>query len=87
MAEVANAYDTYHNFLQLLDLERRNLALARLNFARTRDALRLGQVTDTQFREAQLNLPQTEIRITEIRYQAKGAEVELYRLTGLLAVE
>jgi outer membrane protein len=86
-AQVANAYDTYRNFLKLLDLEQGNLELARLNFEQTRDALRLGQATGTQFREAQLNLTQTEIRMTEVRYQAKQAEVELYRLAGLIAIE
>jgi outer membrane protein len=86
-ADLANAYDTYRNFLRLLDLERRNQELARLNFDYTRDALRLGQVTGTQFREAQLNLTQTEIRMAEIRFQTKQAEVELYRLAGMLGVE
>lgn len=86
-AEVANAYENYRNYLQLLDLEQRSIEVARLNFERSEEELRLGQITSTQFREAQINLIRTEIRRTEMRYQAKLAEMELYRLAGLLSID
>ncbi|MBA3899205.1 MAG: TolC family protein [Bacteroidetes bacterium] len=85
-ANISNAFDTYQNMLQLLRLEEKNINLARLNFEHTQEAMRLGQVSSTQFREAQLNLIRTEVRMVEIRYQAKQAEIELYRLAGLLEI-
>ncbi|WMJ72058.1 TolC family protein [Cytophagaceae bacterium ABcell3] len=86
-AELSNAWDQYINGLQLLDLEERNLEIARINFEVTEEQFRLGQVTGTQFREAQLNLIRAETRISETRFQAKQAETELLRLAGLLETE
>ncbi|MBA3901803.1 MAG: TolC family protein, partial [Bacteroidetes bacterium] len=85
-SDISNAYGTYLNMLELFELEQKNINLAKLNFDHTREALRLGQVSSTQFREAQLNLIRAEVRMVEIQHQAKQAEIELYRLAGLLDV-
>lgn len=82
--ELANAYESYRNSRIVLDLERRNLESARLNFQRTKELYNLGQVTSTQFREAQLNLIRAETNVSTARYDAKLREIELLRITGRL---
>ena len=82
--EVANGLATYEQRLEVLKVELANLATAELNFQRSQEALKLGQITGTAFREAQLNLIRSQNRINQARYSAKIAETELLRLTGQL---
>ena len=65
-------------------LEEKNLESAELNFKRTQELFNLGQVTTTQFREAQLNLISARNNISSAKYTAKLLEIELMRLSGQL---
>jgi outer membrane protein TolC len=80
-----NAYTGYNNALFVQGVEQRTLQTAQLNFERTRELFGLGQVNNTQFREAQLNLARTLANYNNARYSAKLAEVQLLRLSGQLA--
>lgn len=82
--ELTNAYEAYRNSRLILDLERQNLNAAETNFRRTQELYDLGQVTGTQFREAQLNLIRAKSNIAGAKYTAKLNEVYLLRLTGRL---
>jgi len=82
--EIMNAYATYRNARFTVEVEEKNLETAKLNFDRTQELFQLGQVTTTQFREAQLNWIRAELRLINEKYTAKFAEVELYRLSGTL---
>ncbi len=82
--EITDAYESYKNSRFVLELEQKNLKAAELNFKRTRELYNLGQVTNTQFREAQLNLIRAKNNIFSARFQAKLDELELLRLTGEL---
>jgi outer membrane protein len=82
--EVISAYESYQNSLLVLDLEKKYLEAADLNFKRTRELYNLGQVTTTQFREAQLNLIRSRSNVSTAKYEAKIKEIELLRLTGQL---
>jgi outer membrane protein len=82
--EVISAYESYQNSLLVLDLEKKYLEAADLNFKRTRELYNLGQVTTTQFREAQLNLIRSRSNVATAKYEAKIKEIELLRLTGQL---
>jgi outer membrane protein len=82
--EVTSAYESYQNSLLVLDLEKKYLEAAELNFKRTRELYNLGQVTTTQFREAQLNLIRSRSNLATAKYEAKIKEIELLRLTGQL---
>lgn len=82
--ELANAYESYNNSLTVLNLERRNLESAKVNFKRTSELYNLGQVTSTQFREAQLNLIQAETNVSTATFNAKLDEIDLLRITGRL---
>lgn len=85
--DVLNAYATYQNNLYLLSKEEDNLETAQLNFERSATALELGQINNTQFREAQLNLIRARRSINNLYYSTKLAEIRLYRLAGLLTEE
>ena len=82
--DVISAYESYRNSLSVWDLEKKYVEAAELNFKRTRELYSLGQVTTTQFREAQLNLIRSRGNAATARYEAKIKEIELLRLTGQL---
>ena len=81
---IAGAWESYRNSRTVLDLEARNLEAARVNFTQTRRLYELGQVTSTQFREAQLNLIRAETNVSTARYDARLDEIDLDRLAGRL---
>lgn len=85
--EVSNAYRVYEYSRMVLDLEQKNLEAAEINFRRTEELFNLGQVTSTQFREAQLNLIRAKSNIATSMYTAKLNEIDLLRLTGRLVNE
>jgi adhesin transport system outer membrane protein len=82
--DVIGAYESYRTSLSVLDLEKQYVEAAELNFTRTRELYGLGQVTTTQFREAQLNLIRSRSSEAAARYEARIKEIELLRLTGRL---
>jgi len=83
-SDVANNYQAYQNSLYVLKVQQKNLEPAQLNFTRTKELYDLGQVTTTQFREAQLNLIQAKNNILSAKYDAKINEIHLLRLSGKL---
>lgn len=85
---ILNAYETYNSNLYLLEKQQLNVETAQLNFERTDIAFRQGQVTNTDFREAQLNLLQTRQDLISLRAQVKLSEIDLLQLSGqLIGVE
>ena len=82
--DLSNAFYTYQGTLRQLDLEQKSLESAGENFTRTQDAFKLGQATNIQFRDAQLNLQRVKDRINDLRYTAKLNEIEILRLSGQL---
>lgn len=82
--DVANGYEGYKNSLNVLDIRKRNLKSAQLNFDRAKELYDLGQVTSTTFREAQLNLIEAKNNIANAKYSAKLYEINLLRLSGQL---
>lgn len=80
--DVLNAWETFTQYRQLLQLEEQNLQTAQLNFERTKELFGVAQVNSTQFREAQLNLLRSQSRINDTRFSAKLAEIELTTLSG-----
>jgi len=78
------AYTAYQNKRTILEMDQKNLQSVELNFQRTGELYNLGQLTTTQFREAQLNLIRAKNNISQSRYQAKIAETNLLQLSGKL---
>ncbi len=86
--EIENSYSNYNNNLLVMKTEEINLQSAELNFNQTKEYYILGQVTSTQFREAQLNLSRAKMNINIARFSAKLSEIQLIYLSGnLLSAE
>ncbi|GAA4370842.1 TolC family protein [Hymenobacter saemangeumensis] len=81
-AEAEQAYAQYRNRLQLLELEETNILLARENVAIALERYRLGLLTPLALREAQRSQLNAEVRLLDIRFQAKQAEIILRRVSG-----
>lgn len=82
--DVMNTYENYQTNLFLLQKQEVNLETAELNFDRSKQFFELGQITNTQFREAQLNVLNVQLAMLNLRIQAKLSEVSLYQLSGRL---
>jgi outer membrane protein TolC len=81
-ATAEQAFAQYQNRLQLLELEEANILLARENVAIALERYRLGLLTPLALREAQRTQLDAEVRLLDIRFQAKQAETVLRRLSG-----
>jgi len=82
--DLNNAYSTYQNAIRVVELNESNLETAKLNFNRTKELFDLGKVTNTQFREAQLNFARTKSTLINSSFQVKLAEADLIRISGSL---
>ena len=83
-SDVLNAYEAYSANLYLLEKQQLNVQTAELNFERTELAFEQGQVSNTDFREAQLNLLETRQNLISLQVQAKLSEIDLLQLSGQL---
>jgi outer membrane protein TolC len=82
--DVMNLYQDYQTSLFLLKKETLNLETAELNFERSKELFELGQITNTQFREAQLGVSRVQQNMVRLKIQAKRAEIQLMQLSGQL---
>jgi outer membrane protein len=85
--DIQNAFDTYKQSFTVARFEEKNLESAQLNLNRTEELYNNGQVTSTQFREAQLQLASAEMRISNAKISVKLNELEIMRLTGQILSE
>jgi len=83
-----NTWDEYQNKLYVLRTQKLNIQTAQNNFDRTNERFKLGQVNSIAFRQAQLNLLNTQTAVNNAKYDAKLIEIQLLQLSGqLLDVE
>ncbi len=86
--DVTNAWESYQNALFILRAEQKNLSTNELNFQRTQELFKVGQVTSVEFRQAQLNLLNAATNFNTAKYDAKAIEIQLMQLSGgLLEVD
>lgn len=83
-ADLARAYTSYRNRLELMALEEDNVEIARENLDLAFDRYRVGTLIPVELREAQNAYVSAEGRLVSARYDAKLAETELLRLSGRL---
>lgn len=86
-ADITNAYMTYTQNVKLHLMENANLEAAQLNLERNEEMFKAGQITETQFRQAQLNLVSTLDRISAARVNVLLSELQILQLTGSLIAE
>jgi len=83
-----NTWEEYHTKLYILSAQEQNVITTQNNFDRTQERYKLGQVTSIEFRQAQINLLNTQTASNNAKYDAKLIELELLQLSGqLLDVE
>ena len=85
--QVADAYSNYSNALFILRTEEKNKETNRLNFSRSGEMYRLGQISSIDFRKAQVDLEDSINRYNQALYFAKIAELDLMKLAGLFLDE
>lgn len=79
-----NAWDDYQNRLIIYQVQEKNTETAENNFERTQEKFKIGQVTSIEFRQAQLNLLNTELSRNQAKYDAKLSELTVLQLSGEL---
>lgn len=82
--KIDNAFATYENNVAMLKLRTSAFEVNKLNFSRSEELFKNGQITGTEFREAQLNLLNAEVQQYLSLVSAKVSEYELLRLSGVL---
>jgi outer membrane protein TolC len=80
--EVKNTFELYQNGLFVLEAQKQNEVTSQNNFDRTQERYKLGQVSSIEFRQAQINLLNTQNAVNNAQYDAKLIELELLQLTG-----
>ncbi len=81
-ADINKVFNRYITSLDLIDIERQNLEVARENESIALDRYQLGNSTPLELREAQINAVQAESRLINAEFSTKLAEIELLRLSG-----
>jgi len=79
-----SAFESYQNALFVLQAQEQNVITNQNNFDRTQERYKLGQVTSIEFRQAQINLLNTQTAHNNAKYDAKLLELELLKLSGEL---
>jgi outer membrane protein TolC len=77
-----NIYDSYQNALFVLQAQEKNVLTNQNNFERTQERYKLGQVTSIEFRQAQINLLNSQTAHSNSKYDAKLLELQLLQLSG-----
>lgn len=85
--DVLNAYDSYQNALFVLQAQLANLATTQRNFERSNEMYKQSQITSIEFRQAQLNMLNAQSSLSQAKYNAKNAELQLKQLAGILLEE
>ena len=76
------SYKQYENNINLIDIEKRNQITSEKFFERAREQYYQGQLSRNDFRKAQIDLSISKNRLNQTLYNAKIAELNLYRLSG-----
>ena len=82
--DLENAWSEYTFQLSVIRLQKRNIETNRLNFERSEEMYNFGQLTSTQYREAQINFLQARYDYIVSNATAKLEELKLLRFSGRL---
>jgi outer membrane protein len=77
-------YNNYLTALEMAEVEKKNIKIARENLNITSERLRIGSIQPIELRQAQLNLVDAEFRKIVAEFDAQMAGLEMKRLTGEL---
>lgn len=77
---------TYHTQVEKVQLEAQNMDTARQNLERQKERYALGASDSLDFRDAQVNYAQAQVRLIVARFAARVSLHEIQQLTGRLEV-
>lgn len=83
-SQLVSEFQTYQTNLQLSELEDKNEDIAKQNLDITLEKFRIGTITTFEFRTAQLNFVNAQLRNSNAQYVAKLSEIALKELAGNL---
>ena len=86
-AQLHTAFQTYLTNLSLINLETNNEEIAKENLEITLAKYKIGTIPTIEFRTAQLNYINANLRLSDALYQAKLSEVTLKQLAGILSLK
>ncbi|NCG28951.1 MAG: TolC family protein, partial [Bacteroidetes bacterium] len=78
------AYRDYQNSMQAFELEQTSLETAELNFELSEERFAIGQISNVDFRTAQLNLLMSQNNLNNLQYNTQLTALEVLRLSGQL---
>ena len=84
VTRLETAHQSYRNSLELVDLERENVALAAFNVDVALEQFRVGTITSVELREVQSAFTSAELRYITAQFEAARAQTELLQLSGTL---
>lgn len=84
LSELNSAYQTYLTNISLIELESKNEQIAKQNLDITMDKYRIGTIPTIEYRTAQLNYVNAQVRHSIAKYNAKVSEITLRELAGNL---
>ncbi|WP_459211538.1 TolC family protein [Aquimarina rhabdastrellae] len=82
--DINNAWETYQNRLFTLKVQERSRDTNKRNFELTNERYKLGQINSINYRQAQIDLLNAELNLSNAKYDAKNAEMQLLQLAGKL---
>jgi outer membrane protein len=82
--DLLNAHGAYRNALFVVQAQDEIVNTARDNFNRSEESFKLGQIGSVEFRQAQLNLMNAELQLSQAKVSAKNAEQTVLALMGSL---
>ena len=80
---IRQGFTTYNNSIQLMELEKENLNVARENNEISKERYNIGLATSLELREAQQNFLNAELRFQDAAFNSKIAALELKYLAGI----
>jgi outer membrane protein TolC len=80
--DLSNAWMAYTNNIELVNLEKENLATARDNYEIAIERYKLGDLAGIELREVQNSLLGAEERLVQAQYNTKLCEISLLQISG-----
>ncbi|WP_288981377.1 TolC family protein [uncultured Flavobacterium sp.] len=82
--QLATLYASYQTNLALVQVEEKNLEIAKQNLDITLAKFKIGTITTIEFRTAQQNFVEASVRYSNAQYVTKLSEINLKELAGTL---